>query len=378
MKALIKDTKKIKIIQQTFSALKKIGEDIKLEVDGQAFVMRSLNSAKSALPVVKFLPAFFTSYQYNVQDQQIICQLSISSLVFALKKVNNITSISFSIDPTITKLVLCVETRLGITHSWELFIQDTVLLAALYDIETAIVTANCRFDIFNGMKSAFRGNENIYMEVTRAEGPTQMIISSTNFDNCLSSSLTIKHGDSCDCVFNDDSLKIKLKLDLRDFLIAIKLASLFSQKFEMSLISPGHPIVIKSSMADQISFEVVLATGPDEFSSEDTSQNYEMGTPNYNSTLSQHSGPPGGASLTNSWRRTTVHANPPSQADHHHAPSINSQMPSLSEEDSQGIRDSQILAMGLFEESPNYPYKRRITGLHADDSQPSSDTSDTD
>ncbi|EAY12122.1 hypothetical protein TVAG_301390 [Trichomonas vaginalis G3] len=372
MRALIKDPKKIKIVQQTLVALKKVGDDLKLEIDAQYFVLRSLNSSNSALPVVRMHPSFFTNYEYDSDQPQILCQLSIQSLLFAFKNVNNTTSLSFSIDTNANKFILCVEDRSGISHSWELYIQETVLLTALYDLETAVVKVHCRFDTFNGVKNAFKGSENVTMEVSRTEDrPTQMILQSANYDSSIVSSLTIKKGESCDCIFNDDSNRIKLRFALGDFLVALKLASIYSQKIEMFLISPGHPIIIKSSLAGQVTFEIALATGTDEWPADDTSQREGDG-PVTPTTLT----PQTAQSQANSWRRGTPTVSPARQ--NVPASPSNRGAPSLSEEDNAGMRDSQILAMGLFDASPDYPYRRRITGQYAENSQPSSSESESD
>ena len=370
MKAECRDGKKIKVIQQTLVALKKIGDDLKLEIDSNQFVMRSLNSSNSALPVVRFQSTFFSNYEYYHDQQQILCQLSIHYLLAAFKNIQNASSLLFSLDPQQMKFTLRLDDKNSLSHSWELFMQDTVLLTALYDLDSACAIIKCKCDLFNGVKSAFRGTDNVFLEVTKQEGsPAQMALSSAASDDIVSSSLIIKRGDNCDIQFNDDNNKIKLRFSLADFLVAIKLSNILNPKVEMYLISPGHPIIIKTSMTAQILFEIALATGVDEWT--DEQQNSQaLSTP-------QHSFPEAGTnqsasttevSQTSPWRghQTSVHVTQQSQT------------PAMSEEERHGMRDSQLLAMGLFEASPDYPYRRKITGQFAENSQPASSDSSSD
>ena len=369
MKAECRDSKKIKVIQQTLVALRKIGDDLRIEIDPSQFVLRSLNSSNSALPVVRFQNTFFSNYEYYSENDQILCQLSVQYLLAAFKNIQNVSSLLFSIDPTQMKFTLRLDDKNSLSHSWELFMQETVLLAALYDLGAARAVVKCRCDLFNGVKSAFRGTDNVFLEVTKQQGsPSQMMLSSAASEDIVTSSLTIKRGDDCEIQSAEDQLKLKLRFSLADFLVAIKIGNILNPKLEMYLMNPGHPIIIKTSMTTQILFEIALATGVDEWTDETSSQPLSAPQQSFPEAATAQSTTPTEISQTSPWRG--------------HQPSVHvtqqSQTPAMSEEEVHGMRDSQLLAMGLFEASPDYPYRRKITGQYAENSQPVSSDSDSD
>lgn len=368
IKVECKDPKKIKIIQHVLAALKKIGDDLKLEIDSNQFVMRSLNTSNSALPVVRFFRSFFNNYEYNCDSNQVLSQISIQYLLPAFKNVQNASTLNFFIDPIQLKFTLKLDDKSGISHSWELFMQDTVLLTALYDINSSIVNAKCRTDIFDGVKSAFRGSDNVYLEASQVNGKQmQLQLSTVTSDICVSSSLTIKKGDNCQIDFKEpETEKLKLKIALADFLIAVKLSSILSLRLDIFMISPGHPVIIKSEMGEQVAFEMALATGVDEWSegqgtqmSPRAEQSYPEGTaPSVTPTERSQTSPWRGVPASVSTQQTPM---------------------TMSSQDQHGMRDSQLMAMGLFDASPDYPYRRKIVGQYAENSQPaSSSTSDSD
>ena len=356
------------MIQQTLVALKRIGDDLKLEINSTQLIMRSLNSSNSALPVIRFQSAFFSNFEYSSENNSILCQLSIQYLLQAFKNIQNASSLLFHIDPQQMKFVLRLDDKNSLSHSWELFMQSAVVMTAVYDLESACASVKCRCDVFNGVKSAFRGSDHVFLECIRQEGTfTQMILSSAAVNDCVSSSLIIKKGELCDIQFSEDCNRVKLNFSLADFLVAIKLSSIFNPKLEMFLIQPGHPIIIRSQMMSQVNFEIALATAIDEF---EEMSNSQMAIPphSYPEVGTGQSTAPTDVSQTSPWRG-------PQQSVH---TTQQSQTPAASEEERQGLRDSQLLAMGLFEASPDFPYRRKITGQFAENSQPVSSESSSD
>ena len=88
MNAEISDQNSIRILQQAFSALKKISNDVIIVVGEDFFSIRALNSTKSALPVVTFKSSFFRSFQFDSSvnhDGQIVAQFKQIALLQLLK-----------------------------------------------------------------------------------------------------------------------------------------------------------------------------------------------------------------------------------------------------------------------------------------------------
>jgi len=367
MESLIKDSKKIKLLLQVLVSLRKIGEDLKFEITDDFITLRTLNSTTSALPVITLKQPFFTHYRYFHSDEQILFQVPVQYVIAALRSVTNAESLSFKVEETPPKLSIGLKDRDGISHTWEVFTSDATVICAVYKIESAPVFVECRCDVFDGMASAFKGNENIFLEVKRLESQqTGMQISSAVESN-LATSLSISNSDHMISRFKDESSQIRLKFSLADFIVAIKLSSILSQKMEIYLLEPGYPVVIKSTMHDQMSFEIALATATDEYNDDSELSDVTPTAPeSYNGP--QVSGPSfsqSDRSQTGPWIRGP-------------APELDERVPEIVEERKPKIPVYDNTLAAFSDSAPGFTLKRKRTGLYAENSQPQSDESEYD
>lgn len=373
MYAELQEQNSIKSFQQIISSLRKIGDDIVLDVTSEAFSLRSLNATRSALPIVKLKSAFFRTYRYSSLKDSLAYQLPAIAMITAFKNVSSPSLLSFSLDDDTHCFVISMIDKYQIEHDWEFILEQSILMNAVYDINETTVNISCRQDVFDGLSVAFKGNQNIYLELNRNDKKKTLFFrSSQNEELVLSSTLMIHKSDKCETQICSSELEeLKLSFNLSDFLVAIKLSKIFSQRMLIHLIAPGHPIIIKSQLANLISFEMALATAVDE--SQLIEEEAEMSTSqtpesvadqgNFDNAYSNNS------QVTPWSRQKNIDVEKsPNNGITAFSPVMNANNP----------RMSQILAQNLFEASPQFPFKRKMTGQYAEASQPASDEDDSD
>lgn len=203
MEAEVSDQMSIRILQQVFSALKKISNDVIIVVGEDFFSIRALNSTKSALPVITFKSSFFRSFQFDssygnkIDGQQIVAQIQANAVTTAFKNAqtpsllilrlkvaqdNNLndqlsdnendfdekenTKKNSSIyDKT---FIMSLVDKYSIMHTWEFPLSDAQVLNAMFDLNDTIAEVKCRFDILEGLSDAFKNTNTIFLELNNS------------------------------------------------------------------------------------------------------------------------------------------------------------------------------------------------------------------
>jgi hypothetical protein len=131
------------------------------------------------------------------------------------------------------------------------------------------VQIHCRYDVFDGLSEAFRGNHNVFVEITKKDG--SMVFSSTrDEDDVLSSTLSIKKSERCETQISHEIDELRVSLSLGDFIVAVKIVKILNQRMSIYLVGPGFPVIIKSALPNQVQFEMPLATALDQDAEEET------------------------------------------------------------------------------------------------------------
>jgi hypothetical protein len=235
-------------------------------------------------------------------------------------------------------------------------------MLAKYDLNEEIVQVQCRYDVFDGLSDAFRGNLRVWLEVSR-EDESLVFKSTKDGEGVLSSTLSIKKSDRCDTQIARGVDNVRVSLALGDFIVAVKIVKILNQRMSIYILGPGLPVVVKAGIPNQVSFEMPLATAVDEEIEQETDQQDVLTT--------EPSGLDRGtdesdASQVSPWRRQR---------------SVKTEseggIPVAGSPQSQHSKEYAILEK-LGPESPLFPLRRRETGQYADPSQPGSDATDTD
>jgi hypothetical protein len=369
MEANLVDPLQIRTLQLIIGALRRIGDDIYIEATGEEFCLRSLNSTRSALPVVAFKPDFFHDYIYKCRDPSLVCQIPGPALITAFKLVTQPTSLTMAIVNSTNTFQLTLVDRFGIRHEWELCLGEAVVLHALYDLDSAAVQIHCRSDVFTGLSEAFRGSSTVTLEIVPRDSTGAITFRTSIGDqSSLSSTLSIRRSDRCQTQILNDCEKVMVSFNLSDFMVGIKIGKILNQRISMYVTAPGHPVVIKTALQGQIHFEMPLATNAD--SETDEAEEGE-GEPDLTGSSSVSDvGPPGSpSSQVSPWPGTRAVKSEPA------APEVFSREAGVSRE---SARLSQLIRQGIFSESPPFPFRRRTTGQYAEASQPVSEDSDSD
>jgi hypothetical protein len=364
----------IRCFQLIISALHKIGEDIVIDANHEQLNLRSLNQTKSALPIVHFKQGYFQSYRYNADVEQLVYQVPGSSLISAFKLVTQPTCVKLRIDRGMNTFILGLIDKYNILHEWELFLGETSLLNALYDLSDCTVHIHCRHDVFDGLQEAFHGNLNVTMEANRDDTVGTLVFRSAASDGTtedLSSTLSIKKSERCEARFSDDVDQLSVAFSLVDFNVAVIIGRALNQRLTIHIAGPGFPLIIKAAMFNQIVFEMALATAADqeELNGEEE-QNIEaeaeVDMPNsVSSNRSNHPQSPMESQIS-PWPRSLGKSVPCSDA-----------IPTRHDDNSASPRSEKV-NRSTYVASPPFPLKRRMLGQFAEASQPPSDDSDSD
>lgn len=331
MNAEISDQNSIRILQQAFSALKKISNDVIIVVGEDFFSIRALNSTKSALPVVTFKSSFFRSFQFDSSvnhDGQIVAQIQANCVTTAIKNAQNpnllILSLKVATNSATTNnqlsdddidfnekgstkknssiydktFIMSLVDKYSIMHKWEFPLSDAQVLNAMFDLNDTIAEVKCRFDILEGLSDAFKSINTIFLEINNNTGninnsnnsvnnpkrgallfkSSPVIVSSdtsNNTDVSLTSTLSIFKSERCEVINyqNDKGSNVaQVAFSLFEFLVGLKIAKYLNQYVTLHIIGPGQPLIMIASMPS-VEFKMPLATINDENENEDEDEN---------------------------------------------------------------------------------------------------------
>ncbi|OHT16455.1 hypothetical protein TRFO_02721 [Tritrichomonas foetus] len=267
MEAEICDFQSIKAFQFSLSSLKKISDDIIIDVSPDTFSLRSLNSTRSALPIISFKPFYFKKYSF-IASEHFVCQIPTSSILMAFKNAVNPTRLIFFVDESnLFNFVLKIYDKFGIEHKWEFPASSTQLLTAVVDLTETTASVKCRYDAFDGLSEAFRNINNITLFLNDTHSLAFKSFTGTDNSQSLESTLIIHRSERCDIQVYEDfecdgnhNNDIHVSFSLHDFIVALKIAKLISQQLNFYIIGPGMPIVIKASSSNLVTFDMPLAT----------------------------------------------------------------------------------------------------------------------
>jgi hypothetical protein len=295
-----------------------------------------------------------------------VYQLPVAGLITAFKNVAMPTSLRMAVNTRLSTFTLGLTDKYGILHDWELFLGETVLLNALYDIADSTVQVQCRCDVFDELPKAFKGNHNVFLAIAQGDG-SLVFTSSRDSDMVLSSTLSIRKSERCETLLSPDLDELKVRFALGDFAVAVKIAKFLNQRMSMYLVGPGMPVIIKAGIPNQVLFEMPLATSLEEAPEEEPQP--EVST--VESSLGEPQPEESPASQVSPWpRRQSVKIETP-------AGEAVVGPPSAVGEPKPAVKVPS-LRQGLYSESPPFPIRRRMTGQYAEASQPPSDDSDSD
>lgn len=261
----VADQNSIHILQVTFSSLRKINEDIIMNISSNDLSLRSVNDSRSALPIIIFHTHFFKVFNFTSSLEKIIISIPASSIIMAFKKALSPTLLRMHIKDTDHHLLyLTLVDKYGIAHNWEFPVFETSSLSAIVNLNDMSFQLKCRYDVFNGISDVFKSDNTIILDIKNGGKTPNTINFRTNFRNedetSLSTTFTIYKCEKCDTVYSNDIKEMQISFFLRDFIVGIKLAALFAHFIYLYIIAPGQPIVIKSSSSNIFEFEMPLAT----------------------------------------------------------------------------------------------------------------------
>jgi hypothetical protein len=105
------------------------------------------------------------------------------------------------------------------------------------------------------------------LELNRDDLPGSLVFRTTLTDGAieqLSLTISIKKGEKCKAAMSEGIGRMAVSFSLMDFSMTVRIGQILNQRLSMHLEGPGHPVVIKASMPNQIQFEMPLATAIDE------------------------------------------------------------------------------------------------------------------
>ena len=397
MEAEINSDQYIRVLQQIIGTLRKIGNDIIIEVSRDSFSLRSINSSNSALPIVKFNMGFFTRYTYQSSLSQIVYSLPANALLLAFKKITSPNSLILTLQEENKDFTLTIKDKFFIEHNWELYISDSALLDAVYTLDSNWTKIIVDVKIFDHLTESFRGISNLYIEVHK-EGKNCLVLKSSPLEETSNSSqLSIGRSPKCEVIIPSGVSDISVSVNLADFVTAIKLSKFLSNSFEFYLVGPSFPIIVKATSQSRIDFEMALATESDgapptqneesiesRASVDNQWSNRTESTTISNTNMSNMSNMSGRSNFNshnfvsnsiNSKSSESSYRETPNSPPYPNIPNNNNSSPnSLEPNRSQSRINSQRseeLIKKLFEESPPFPFRRKFTGEVVNASQPS-------
>jgi hypothetical protein len=363
MDADLKDPISIRTIHKTVSALRKIGDDLVIEVAADHITFRALNGTRSALPIVEFKSTFFHNYSFKASNL-LIYQVPVQALTTAFKCVVSATQLRMVVHKETSKFHVELTDKFNIVHDWELFLGETAMPIAVYDLSDATVQIQSHPEVFRNLSDAFRRHETVALEVNR--GDNMVFRSVVADDQILSSTLSIRRSDRCETQILREGDQHRAIFSLADFIVAIRIAELLGPRLSIFLMGPGLPIVIKASLARDINFNMALATMLEQPPDQEPHRDGTTG-PSSITESGQTDSPPSQASpgqrgkTKSEWITSDERANASSEQG----------------QPNTGSRPSQSVNQQLYLDSPPFARRRNMRGHVAYPSQPPSDCSDS-
>lgn len=410
----------IPILQQIFTLIRRINEDAIVVVNQDCFSIRALNASKSTLPIITFRRDFFHPFTFDEQleddNSQIVAQVSTTALTMAFKNAKNPKSGSLRIDianpiysqtqhhPYDKTFVISLIDIYNINHIWEFPMSSAQVINALFDGQHCLAELKCHVSIFDGLSEAFLNQNTIYLDVNvhhseQSADETQLLTfksapahASNDATDPIStvSSLEFYKNDKCQLTsFDPDEIDesgiIQISFFLFDFIIGLKIAKILNQFVTIRILGPGQPMVLSSRTPDKIDFTMPVSTfNEDEDEDDQEQENAETISDMKNTSIDSDGRDDIDLPIDNNNNTQASQVSPWSF--HDSKVSVKSEPVSDSKnvqfDSSQSLagsygnlKNSQNRASSLYQESPPWPPRRRVTGSDqvAQASQPQSD-----
>jgi hypothetical protein len=263
MMVKLDDERKLRALLQVFSGLRKIGDDLIFEGRADSISFRSLNETHSALPVIQILKPFFDEYRYTHVHTHLAYQLPSQWVITALRCTSHPTTTMFAISVDTNTMTITLFDAAQIKHEWCLYLEETSILNAVFEMSEVVATVQGRVDVFHETEHAFKRNERIEFTLRRRGRELSCILSSPEMDEkeprlCT---FTIQSNDNCDITFCDDRDEVSLSLSRSDFCVGLTISTVLSQRITVHCIGPGYPVMMKASMPNSMQFQMAIATG---------------------------------------------------------------------------------------------------------------------
>jgi hypothetical protein len=262
MFAKVDDERKLRALLQVFSGLRKIGDDLIFEARADSISFRSLNETHSALPVVQILRPFFDEYRYTNTHAHMAYQLPSQWAIAALRCTSHPTTTTFAISVDTNTLTITVCDAAQIKHEWCLYLEETSILNAVFDMSDVVATIQGRVDIFHETENAFKRSERIEFVLRRRGRERSCLLSlpETDDKDARCCTFTIQSNDNCDITFYDERDNVSLSLARSDFCVGLTIATVLSQRITLHCIGAGYPVMMKASTPNSMQFQMAIAT----------------------------------------------------------------------------------------------------------------------
>lgn len=271
MEATLGDTLSIRTFYKTIRFMRKIGNEMLISCSSEGMSFRTLNIARSALPIVKFMPSYFISYSNESEENETSVQVSCDILIDALKKMNIPSMLLITV--LTDKITFEVANKYNIRHCIQIFVNSTSCIMSSHDIDSYQTIIKASSSLFCGIEKSFKANTNMFLTINT--DPKNHVVIETSLDSSTSkyAKLSIKTNQQFE-IKTCNAEPVTVVFSSSDFFAAMKLAQIISEDCQILTGQPGLPIMIKSENdKSNIIFEAVLATGGGENEEDDELEN---------------------------------------------------------------------------------------------------------
>ena len=265
----LSDGLKLKAFQRLVCYLSRTGTSLIISSSSDSFSLRALNEGESALPHIQIKSSFFENYKYTHKKPRITIEISASPIKYALKTAFFNGELNFTINKVTKYVDIKWNDEYDITHIWNVPYNKSKTMNAVYDENLIRASLTCRWDIFAGLEQAFKGNQLIILRFNSKKDrfPIELRTRDCVNEKIISTFVRFEKNDKCDPQFSED---LEVTFSLNDFTNGIYLSSIMSQRVNIYCIGPGNPLIMRASMPNMITFEMVLATSNDDDSEKET------------------------------------------------------------------------------------------------------------
>ncbi|OHT11457.1 hypothetical protein TRFO_19096 [Tritrichomonas foetus] len=274
MLAKLADGMKIRCFCRLVNSFCKGKSDLIMVCWADSISFRTINDTQSALPILLIKENFFDEYEFTHNENKFTAEIPVSYIKYALKYALFPSSIIININSENSTLTIEMVDYYEISHKWVFALNETIVYNAVYDMTEVTGSLTCRWDIFDGMDKAFKGNEMVTLHFNKKNKRHPIVFHTQElfYKDKVSCILRLESSENCDLKASDE---MKITFSLSDFIFAIKICSVLSQKANIYCIGPGSPLIIKADMPNNISFEMALGTSRDEEEEDNENQEEE-------------------------------------------------------------------------------------------------------